>query len=737
MKLALKKPTGMGIREGAKRVLLMILALAMIFNLSACGSSKKQESYEGTLAAGETKIGSENLSLNLGDYPLNQDAQYRIQPVDDPPPLEGVDISAYSFEIDSQEDLFTVMELTIPYDEKALEGKGAKGNIGAAYYNEEAGQWEPVTFTVNEENKTLTIYTDHLSVYGCFEVTNPNTKDAYAAYAIPAFATSSLMSADANAIITSAANNSGSPGQDAVDAGLQVLDVVLNLSSAGVDTAAYAASLMGSGGGAAASSLLGDIGERLGNLGLICSIAQVSSGMYSIYNGNTDAVFPCYANALKTSVGYTAGKMGARLYSLAFLGVLAIEYSINTFAEEALSGRKDIYEKAYSLYYEEGGIKRSARDWASVFIKARETASSTDRYKLRIEGLVDRYANQFWEDETVIAEYQSMAQEHGFTGGGGLNDTIKEEISRDFKIKLYKGILQDAFKLIAQKDSMNAEKALLDELNAIKKELNKTCTLEFYDSTVDEKSPISQYGGGKVAVVLPDAIVDKENWTTVLSESGEGIIQFSLLGFLMAGTPTELEVYEKDAKESDGPANKLKFLLEDVTTKVDVGVEALPLSEVVGLYNGSLTVTDVYVSDTIMERAKTDPLRFDDETLEFVGDCDATMLAAMKDSVGEQVSAKITIDALDDSKDQCTITIVTTDEDGEGESLVFEATYDKGKFVTDEEDNYFSGFIINLTLGAQKANDGKISLSGGYVAYPSEYKNDIKLYMGISALKVD
>lgn len=724
-------------KKMAKRCLAVLMAAVIGLNLVSCGKSKMGESYEGTLAAGESKIGSERVSLSFGDYPLSKDAQYKIAPVGNPPALEGAEIDAYSFEVDTEEEVLSVMALTLPYDDKALKGQSAEGNIAAAYYNEATSQWEPVAFEINEDQKTVTIYTDHLSVYGCFEVTDPNTKAAYAAYAIPIFATSKLMSSDANAIITTAANNGGTPGQDAIDAGLTVLDGVLSLSSAGVETTSHIAGLLGSGGGAAANSLLDDIGERLGTLGLLCSVAQVSSGMYSIYNGNTDAIFPCYANALKGSIGYTAGKMGAKLFSLAFLGVLAIEYSINSFATEALSGRKDIYQKAYALYYESPGAKRNAREWANILLKAREGAASTDKYKLRVEGLVDRYANEFWKDESVVAEYQSLAQGQGFTGGGGLNERIKEEISRDYKITLYKGILQEAFKLIAQKDAMNAEKAVLNELNAIKKELNKMCTLEFFDSTVNDKKPDSKYAGGKAALVLPDTVQDKDSWSVELGKGGEGRIQFTLLGYLMAGAPKEIELYEKGAEESDEPEKSIMFELKDINTKIDVGVEQIPLSELVGKYKGTLTIADVFVSDEILQRAKTDPLRFNNDTLGFEGDCDAELLAGLKEAVGHTSDLTIAIEAVDEAAGECRIIMRTIDEDGEGTDIPYLAIYKNGKFTTGEQGYVMEGFVTHLMLAAQKSPDNKISLNGTSSMSPQGNENDVKIELGIKAAKVE
>lgn len=584
-------------------------------------------------------------------------------------------------------------------------------------------------FRINEDTKTVTIYTDHLSVYGCFEVTNPNTREAYAAYAIPAFAMAGLMgNADPNSIITTAVANGGTPGEDAVEAGLSILDNVLNLSIAGVDTAAFLSELGGST-GAAGASLLGDIGKRLGDLGLLCSIAQVGYGMYNIYNGETDAVFPCYADALKAGVGYTGSKLGGRLFSVAMVGVLAIEYSINTFAQEALSGRKDIYKEAYRLYYDSAGVKRSARDWAAVLLKAKEGAASADRFQLRVEGLVQRYAEDFWQDELRIAEYQEQVQKHGFTGGGGLNERIKTEISNDFKLELYRGVLQDAFKLIAQKEALAAERALLAELNFMKAKLNTPCTLELYDGTLSETKPNSALEGARAAVKLPDTVTDAETWSAVLDAQGNGVIRFTLLGYLMAGGPKELALYEKDAAAEAEPKLTLPFAMETATQRLDIGVETLPLSELLGDHHGTITLTEAFISDAIMNRAENDPFYFDNEELNFYGDCDAAMLVAIKEAEGQVNPCLIQISSDDPLSGNAAITLHLGEEAG---AQHFQSHYGNGVFDMEEETNYVEGFNVSLRLSASKEADGTIRLTGSFEAWPPHYENDLRIYMTIA-----
>lgn len=116
-------------------IALLLTACLLLPMLAACGKSGNAGAKEQKekLTPENTRVGSDTLSLNLGQYPLGEEAECRIAPVEDPPPLDGADIRAFSFEIDTQEELLSVMELTIPYDDAALQGQPPQGNIAAAY----------------------------------------------------------------------------------------------------------------------------------------------------------------------------------------------------------------------------------------------------------------------------------------------------------------------------------------------------------------------------------------------------------------------------------------------------------------------------------------------------------------------------------------------------------------------------------------------------------------------------
>ena len=689
-----------------QRALCLLLIAALVLPLfTGCSKLTGGKGEKGIISPETARVGSDTLALDMGDFPMDGEATCEIKPVD-APALDGIEIDAYEFSLDTDEAPLSVMELTLPYDEKALGGLDPNGNVGAAYFNEETQEWEPVSFTVND-NGTVTIYTEHLSTYGCFVTTNDNTRKAYVSYVTPENAVYAGYSTDPDNVIIDTANNGGNPGELASITGWEVVEGLFEIGSAGIDATSHTLnSLSGFMLTAPKNSLLNNISERVGQLGLAISAAQVAVGMYDIYNGKTDAIGPCYREALKGSTAYVGGKAAGKLFGLAFLGVQAIDYSLTKFGEEAWKGRTDIYRTAYSLYYEGHEGKRTVRQWADIFLKARETARSPEAYALRIEGLVNRYVNQFWADETIVADYQSQAMKHGFTGGGGLKESVKEQISQEYANKLYRDDIQKAFKLIAERDVRIANRDVLKELKAVGKELNKYCSLELYDGTLTGDKKQSDRTGMEAFVTLPASVQDAEEWHATLNSEGGGTIKFTLLAYLMAGAPTELRLLEKDASPSGEPVAVIPFAMESANQRVDIGGDALPLAEILGSYDGELSINSVTISEETYQ-AYLAEMSDSDDAPGSRAECDAALNSMLQENPLSIDSLSISSDAPESG--QCVIKVTVSNSDGDAYPGTVSARYENGFLIT-------AGEKGESRIAVTKAADGTISIAGNDVA---------------------
>jgi hypothetical protein len=177
------------------------------------------------------------------------------------------------------------------------------------------------------------------------------------------------------------------------------------------------------------------------------------------------------------------------------------------------------------------------------------------------------------EDETVVAYYQDEAMKYGFTGGGGLNQAIMDEISRNHKIELLQGLLQPVFGQISRKLAAEQQNELRKVLDNLAKQLNTMVTVQIYDSVYDaaEPKPVQAAYAGYIARIAPlaEEVVDKEKWQQVIDNEGKANLPFSVLGPLMAGSPNKIEIVSPN--DPDTVVKTVEFIVTPPTVRVDIG----------------------------------------------------------------------------------------------------------------------------------------------------------------------
>jgi hypothetical protein len=233
--------------------------------------------------------------------------------------------------------------------------------------------------------------------------------------------------------------------------------------------------------------------------------------------------------------------------------------------------KRDIYQEAYRLYYSKEA-RRTAKDWYNTFLPMARTAKTPAELNALVMAEIDHYCAQFWQDETVVAFYQDQAQKNGFTGGGGLNQSIMNEISNNQKFELLQGTLQPVFSNISRKMAIEREEQVRKELDAIAKELNKIVTIQLFESandSVDPKAYKSKYAGYIARIApLADEVMDKEKWQQVIDNQGKASLPFRILGHIMAGAPNKIEIVSPDNKNE--VVKTVEFVVAPPSVQVDI-----------------------------------------------------------------------------------------------------------------------------------------------------------------------
>lgn len=313
------------------------------------------------------------------------------------------------------------------------------------------------------------------------------------------------------------------------------------------------------------NSLLKNTADFMGKLAVVATFYQKLRAVYSGKFDQADAM------TLKSCLDFIVGKATSLCKSsamnLGMVSVAVIDYTLNKFAEEAWKGRKDMYKKAYELYYSKGEDGyRSFWDWYDLFWPAFTKEGMTSRrLGILIDAYVEKYCSQFWEDEKRIAYYMSEATGTGWTGGGGLNEGIKKEVSEEYRQYLYGEYekLPKVFDAICDKLKAKQFDIMKDRMMKYAEQMNKMVTLHLKDISVKDNQ--SAYAGYKVKFKkLPLSIVDPFDWECVLDEKGEGKIEFRLFAYAAADVKPELIVV------SPNDEVKLTIPLKDIDTGVNI-----------------------------------------------------------------------------------------------------------------------------------------------------------------------
>jgi hypothetical protein len=515
----------------------------------------------GKLSEENLKVSGKGVSIEVSPVCLNEEAQVTIAPVENMLINNELAVVAYDFKIDTDEDLAGLMTLTIPYDKSQLKpGMDPSDYVGACYYNQALKVWEPVSYEIDSAAGNIIITTDHLSVYGGFVVGKEFTREAYVDFVLPGMAVhAAKYSGKVNDIINEAIANDMNPGPSALELGNDIVNDWLSFSNAGLTLLTNTIY---------ATDFLDGLTGATTNLGLLSAFAQVA---VDYQKGDSKAL---HTNLMKNLTYFAVSKFGNAALNLGSVGVFFIDYSLNKFATAAWTGRENIYTEAYRLYYlREAGVKRSAKDWYYILLPLARNAKNPEELEKKIMAEVDSYCWQFWDDALMVAHYQDQAQSGGFTGGGGLNQDMKDKISGRQKGDLLNDYLDPVFRQIGRKLAQENEDLIRAELQIIRKELNKVVTIEVYDSAYDEADPKPKESvyAGYIARIAPldDQVTDKEKWEKVLDKEGKAKLPFRILGHIMAGAPNTIEII--DPKEDDEVVKEVTFIVAPPTVGVDIG----------------------------------------------------------------------------------------------------------------------------------------------------------------------
>ena len=590
-----------------KTVSILLAAALLLSSLAGCGGGGGGKSDVATLSPETTGIKLENgVSVELGGYVLDGEEELTVtkQPVEENKD-EGYKIEAYDFKLGDMSGLSDFITLRIPYDASYCEdGQDPAKCVGAKYKNETTGEWEDVLFEVNAATKELVIYTDHLSTFGAFHVRNEGQRSAKI---INIYAdVTGIDQQEAMETLREYVAGGGADGEEAAGLAARLLtgyNGFLGGATGAAGEAGFATDLTGTilnmaslGSPTFDTALADSAYKKMNKLGKVAAAVKIGAVMLSTEKTDADTL-----GLYKDTAMLALSSAESAAWGLAASGLFIFDYTISSLFEQGMAMKMDKIDEVYVYFNDEYISKdrqgfqwtaRSLKDWRQVLIDIAEANPNEADAKAAIEAEIDRYARVFWtlgdmEKAAVVTDIEDKSNKGSVT----IPDPTQAEI--ETLVGGYKAQLYERLYPVTQSVSVymqrKAEAAYLTALNEVKAFFNQTITFNIVEDVPDGEK--SQYDGYALRFAPLSENAVKESWSGTMKGAGEASTKFTLLGYIQAGCPKELQLFKPDDDpESDEPELTLGFKLSAPVTEVKLG--GLPLEELLGTYSATFTFED-------------------------------------------------------------------------------------------------------------------------------------------------
>lgn len=674
--------------------LVLVLTGNLLLGCSPGGSSGNKDGKILKLKVSEENpiAETDGISIEFSPYDINGETNITVQKIQ---PLnlfsediieEEVKVDTYDIKASEIEEFTDLIEINIPYDESFIESGSPEKNVGAMYYDEELKEWTPAPFVIDQEAKLVRITVRHLSIYSVYTIKNENSRTAKI-ISVNSFPMLPPGASDVfQEVVEEAMSNQMKPGQKAMELGLGITGDWLGISGSSLTTITQTMY---------ASEFAQGLGDAFTNVGLAAAFVQAA---YDFSSGNDKALF---SNLTKNLSYYSVSKWGTNALQLSFVGVYAIDYSLNKFATAAWDGRKEIWYEAYKAYYMKEN-KRSYKEWYSkLYWMWQDSKGSKDPNILRdqINEALDVYTRAFWNlPEEDQAFWQSEVQKTGFSGGGGLNEELKKEISAAAKSELVNTLQETVFNRLEQTIRADMTESYRKELIALKNYLNKVTNVLITENLKENEK--SEYEGYIVRFAPLNDNVNKANWTGKIKEDGTVKTVFTALGHIQSGAPDKLLLFEPGSNpDTDEPVKTIPFKVSFPETRINLKEMIPTMDEIAGEWS------QVYLKFVNIEIPE--PSANSDEECEITDE----ILRMLKSA---KLKCKFEIQKIDDANADIIFGITSGVNEETGESLDMEpnppargsAIYKDGILsVTVSVDE---GSVMSIKLTMKKTAEGDI-----------------------------
>lgn len=496
------------------------------------------------------------------------------------------------------------VDLSLSNDEHELSGTvrlmlpvtlSAGEKVHAAYFNEEAGKWEPVYFKYDEEQQAVVITTDHLSIYGIFTTSDEldHTMQAVYELAYESFPELREFSKAVDYLLELVSSD-----DPKIVERREFWGEVSNMQTLGLDLVYNAISGVGNPLGFSPEKINKAV-EAMGYLGTAVSIlnvvgADIKGDDLGVASGTLNTILGFASGQLASSVGTPI--MSASMACVAFISI-----ALNKFGTKVQERKHDLYNEAYHYFYSKQykpRCYRSTKDWYNYLYPAfAEGKMNESRLKAFIEQSVRVYCDHFWSDE-YKSDFDFCCAEKDVKGIGTYlypEEAMRKQISDEYFAELMNGELVSVTAAIKNNIAVQANKRAVSAANAVAEELNTKIGIRIVDSEWKE-GETSKYAGLKIGFSeVPDVVKDKEKWTKTLNDKGRaGIGYFTEFSLMQNGMKPQLTLYNENDVEQKTYSISIPDGTGIVYVNIDLATDGVEI-EAPKLKNLELTYAPDYI----------------------------------------------------------------------------------------------------------------------------------------------
>jgi len=190
--------------------------------------------------------------------------------------------------------------------------------------------------------------------------------------------------------------------------------------------------------------------------------------------------------------------------------------------------------------------------------------------------VIHDYVWEFWNDETVVAEYQDRVMKNtASTGGGYLSEELKNNISNAHYAQIVNTLNQTGtLDRIAKELRLEMQGKLYDKLCAIAAQLNTVNTIKVIVKVDPDCEEYDDVDVSKIPIYfkVPNS-AHKDLWKGETDKDGVLNFTCTTLGFLDAGSPKEVvATVEGPAGKDEEFSAELKLVGKGKTTVVEITI---------------------------------------------------------------------------------------------------------------------------------------------------------------------